>query len=176
MGPRMAEHDLIRFLDKVGQLQALAQSLENDPQRRDQLASCSSHNQVVALAQGWGFDIGRRWGEATSGSNHADNLLQTPCPPPGKETSRELASGRGWQLKLICSNAFSSPVESWMDQSEMEWVLVLRGSAQLRFQDAEGLTDLSPGDHLLIPSNRLHRVERSDPDPGTLWLALYWHA
>ena len=32
MVPRMAEHDLIRFLDKVGQLQALAQSLENDPQ------------------------------------------------------------------------------------------------------------------------------------------------
>ena len=108
--------------------------------------------------------------------NHADNLLQTPCPLPGKESSRELASGRGWQLKLICSNAFSSPVESWMDQSEMEWVLVLRGSAQLRFQDAEGVIDLSPGDHLLIPSNRLHRVERSDPDPGTLWLALYWHA
>ena len=108
MGPRMAEHDLIRFLDKVGQLQALAQSLENDPQRRDQLASCSSHNQVVALAQGWGFDIGRRWGEATSGSNHADNLLQTPCPPPGKESSRELASGRGWQLKLIRSEEHTS--------------------------------------------------------------------
>ena len=103
MGPRMAEHDLIRFLDKVGQLQALARSLENDPQRRDQLASCSSHNQVVALAQAWGFDIGRRWGEAASGSNHADNLFQTPCPPPGKESSRELASGRGWKLKLICS-------------------------------------------------------------------------
>ena len=31
MGLRMAEHDLIRFLDKVGQLQALAQSLETIP-------------------------------------------------------------------------------------------------------------------------------------------------
>jgi hypothetical protein len=47
----MAEHDLIRFLDKVGQLQALVKSLEHDQQRRDQLASCSSHNQVVAIAQ-----------------------------------------------------------------------------------------------------------------------------
>ncbi len=50
MGSGMAKHDLIRFLDKVGQLQALVQSLEDDPQRRDQLASCSSHNQVVALS------------------------------------------------------------------------------------------------------------------------------
>ena len=50
MGPRMAEDDLIRFLDKVGQLQALVKSLEQDQLRRDQLASCSSHNQVVALS------------------------------------------------------------------------------------------------------------------------------
>ena len=62
-----------------------------------------------------------------------------------------------------------------MDQSEMEWGLVLRGSAQLRFQGDEGMMDLSPGDHFFIPPHRLHRVERSDPDPGTLWLALYWH-
>ena len=176
MGSGMAKHDLIRFLDKVGQLQALVQSLEDDPQRRDQLASCSSHNQVVALAQGWGFDIGRRWGESTPEIHQTDNLFQTPCPLPGEESSRELASGQGWQLKLICSNGFCSPSDSWMDQSEVEWVLVLRGSAQLRFQGDGGVIDLSPGDHLLIPPHHLHRVERSDPDPGTLWLALYWHA
>ena len=40
MGSGMAEHDLIRFLDKVGQLQALVKSLEHDQQRCDQLASC----------------------------------------------------------------------------------------------------------------------------------------
>ena len=176
MGSGMAEHDLIRFLDKVGQLQALVKSLEHDQLRRDQLASCSSHNQVVAMAQAWGFDIGRRWGEAASGTDHADNLFQTRCPPLGEEVSRELVSGQGWQLKLICSNAFCSPEQSWMDQSETEWVLVLRGSAQLRFQGDGGVMDLSPGDHLFIPPHRLHRVERSDPDPGTLWLALYWHA
>ncbi|MDC0302969.1 Nif11 domain/cupin domain-containing protein [bacterium] len=172
----MAEHDLIRFIDKVGQLQALVQSLEADPQRRDQLASCSAHNQVVSLAKSWGFDIGRRWGETATGTDQVDNLFQTPCPPIGEEASRELASGTGWTLNLICSNAFSSPAETWMDQSEMEWVLVLRGSAQVSFKEADAVMDLSPGDHLLIPPNCLHRVERSDPDPGTLWLAMYWHA
>ena len=176
MGSEMAEHDLIRFLDKVGQLQALVKSLDADPERRDQLAACSSHNQVVAIAKGWGFDIGRRWGESASGTHQVDNLFHIKCPPPGEETSRELASGQGWHLKVICSNAFGSPEQSWMDQSEMEWGLVLRGSAQLRFQGDEGMMDLSPGDHFFIPPHRLHRVERSDPDPGTLWLALYWHA
>ena len=96
----MAEHDLIRFLDKVGQLQALVKSLEHDQLRRDQLASCSSHNQVVAMAQSWGFDIGRRWGEAVSGTDHADNLFQTRCPPLGEEVSCELAAGQGW-LSMI---------------------------------------------------------------------------
>jgi cupin 2 domain-containing protein len=55
MGSEMAEHDLIRFLDKVGQLQALVKSLDADPERRDQLAACSSHNQVVGYCQRLGF-------------------------------------------------------------------------------------------------------------------------
>ena len=53
----MAQKDLIRFLDKVVQLQQLVESLESRPERRAQLASCSSHNQVVELAHQWGYEI-----------------------------------------------------------------------------------------------------------------------
>ena len=46
----MTEQDLSRFLHKVDQLQQLVQSLEDDEQRRQSLAACTNHNQVVALS------------------------------------------------------------------------------------------------------------------------------
>ena len=51
----------------------------------------------------------------------------------------------------------------------------MRGSARLQFKDPEEWVDLSVGDQLLIPAHRRHRLVRTDPHPGTLWLALYWH-
>ena len=172
----MAEQDLIRFLNKISQLQVLAERVQNDSSSREQLAACADHNQVVQLAQSWGFNIGRRWGERDHTPGGEANLLATPCPPPGEESTRVLASAETWRLLLIASNGYLSPHDEWMDQSDHEWVLVLRGSACVALQNPDRIVDLSPGDHLLIPPHQRHRVERTDPDPGTLWLALHWDA
>ena len=172
----MAEQDLIRFLNKISQLQSLADRVQQDANSRAQLVACADHNQVVRLAQSWGFDIGRRWGEHDHGPGHEANLLATPCPPLGEEATRVLASAERWRLLLIASNAYQSPRGSWLDQSDHEWVLVLRGSASVALQNPDRIVDLSPGDYLSLPPHRLHRVERTDPDPGTLWLALHWDA
>ena len=59
----MTKQDLKQFLDKVEQLQDMVSSLDQFPDRRAQLESCKSHEQVVCLAKSWGFEIGRRWGE-----------------------------------------------------------------------------------------------------------------
>ena len=170
----MAEQDLIRFLNKISQLQSLAERVQRDATSREQLAACSNHNQVVGLAQAWGFDIGRRWGEKDHVAGGEGNLLATPSPPPGEESTQLLASAASWKLVLIASNAYRSPSHEWMDQSEHEWVLVLRGSACVALKDPDRVVDLSPGDHLLLAPHRRHRVERTDAHPGTLWLALHW--
>ena len=172
----MAEQDLIRFLNKISQLQVLAERVRNDSSSREQLAACADHNQVVNLASSWGFDIGRRWGERDHGPGGEANLLATQCPPPGEELTRVLASTETWRLLLIASNGYRSPDDAWMDQSDHEWVLVLRGSACVALQNPDRIVDLSPGDHLLLPPHQRHRVERTDPAPGTLWLALHWDA
>lgn len=172
----MAERDLLRFLEKVTQLQALAAEIDSDSIRRSELASCTDHNQVVELTRVWGYDIGRRWGEADDAAQSNDNLFQAECPNPGTEIKRQLAAGAGWTLMLINSNAFISPEGEWFDQAASEWVVVLRGSAQLRLSSPERLLDLRAGDHLMIPPHQRHRLERTDPHPGTLWLALHWHA
>ena len=171
----MAERDLLRFLEKISQLQALASEVERDPSRRSELASCTDHNQVIQLTRAWGYDIGRRWGEDDSIGMSSDNLFRAKCPGPGAEIKRELAAGNGWILTLINSNGFSSPEGEWFDQAGSEWVLVLRGSARLRLSSPDRLLDLSAGDHLMIPPHQRHRLDRTDSDPGTLWLALHWH-
>lgn len=171
----MPEEDLIRFLDKVAQLQDLVQSLNGHPDRREQLARCSSHNEVVTLSKAWGYDIGRRWGEQPAAfEQNPDNLFNQALPPEGEEFEEQLQKGSSWTLKLIRSNRFQSPKGSWLDQDDHEWVMVLRGSARIRCTEPERIVDLSVGDHLHLPPHRRHRVERTDPDPGTLWLALHW--
>ena len=170
----MAEQDLIRFLDKVSQLQQLVQSVEQDASRRDQLSACEDHNQVVSLARDWGFEIGRRWGESDVSAQSGQNLFRAPCPAEGQESEQVLQCGAGWRLVLIASNLARTPEGQWLDQKENEWVLVVRGSALLRMAEPDRLIDLSSGDHVYLSPHQRHRVERTDPEPGTLWLALYW--
>ena len=59
----MSRKDLQNFIFKVNQLNALLDSLEAIPGRTAQLEACDNHDQVVALAKDWGFEIGKRWGE-----------------------------------------------------------------------------------------------------------------
>ena len=185
----MAEADLQRFLHKVHQLNALVASLETDSLRRDALVACSDHNQVVQLARSWGYEIGRRWGDSVpsddrrpvsassgvmGGPDGMDPLLRSPTPPEGTERVRQLQCGPGWHLDLIHSCAAVTPSGFWYDQHEHEWLTLLRGSARMALQSPDQSIDLSVGDGLYLPPHRRHRVERTDPEPGTLWLALYW--
>jgi cupin 2 domain-containing protein len=171
----MAEEQLQRFLEKVRQLNAFVALAESDPALRQALAACVSHAQVVRLARAQGFDIGRRWGEAEAPPGDDDaNLLVGACPVEGAESSRLLLSAPGLRLERIHSCAAVSPPGFWYEQSEHEWVLLLQGSARLGFADGQPDAVLQRGDSLLIPAGRRHRLEATDPAPGTIWLALFW--
>ena len=170
----MAEAQLQQFLEKVRQLNAFVALSEADPSVRSALRDCSHHHEVVALARHHGFEIGRRWGEVEPARAGEGNLLAGPCPAPGREESRVLASGAHWRLERIHSCQASSPEGFWYDQDDWEWVTLLQGSARLRFADEAEVRELCRGDSLLISPRRRHRVETTDPAPGSVWLALFW--
>ncbi|MBW0173477.1 MAG: Nif11 domain/cupin domain-containing protein [Vulcanococcus sp.] len=179
----MAEAQLQQFLEKVRQLNAFVALSESQPALRDALRACDQHHEVVALAAQHGFDIGRRWGDSQAAPAQPKerpsdqiNLFSSLCPAAGEERVDRLIEGPGWRLERIHSCLASSPEGFWYDQTETEWVLVLRGSAQLRFEDEQHSRDLCVGDSLLIDPHRRHRVVTTDPDPGTLWLALFCSA
>ena len=170
----MAEEQLKRFLHKVEQLNALVALIEADPLLRERLANCDTHQQVVDFAAGLGLEIGRRWGESDPpAAKEQNNLLATQPPPAGNETVEVLLEQGGVRLERIHSCGASTPKGHWYDQEQGEWVALLQGSAQLRFQDEPEPRQLHAGDWLWIAPHRRHRVEATDGGRGCLWLALY---
>lgn len=79
-----------------------------------------------------------------------------------------------FKLERIVSRAHATPEGEWYDQEKNEWVILLRGSAALRIEGNDHLTLLAPGDYLLLPAHRKHRVEWTAPDTETIWLALHY--
>ena len=78
------------------------------------------------------------------------------------------------RIERIISKGQSSPEDFWYDQTENEWILVLEGKAIIKFED-ESIITLHKGDYLLIPANKKHRVEWTDPEQHTIWLAIFFN-
>ena len=77
-------------------------------------------------------------------------------------------------IERIVSTGHATPAGEWYDQETNEWVLVLRGSAGLRFEDEPDIRVLKPGDHVDIAAHRRHRVELTDTSQPTVWLAVHY--
>jgi len=80
----------------------------------------------------------------------------------------------GFRLERIISTGHATPPGQWYDQGQDEWILLLTGTAVLRFEQPDERLALQPGDSLLIPAHRRHRVEATDPQQPTVWLALHF--
>jgi cupin 2 domain-containing protein len=101
------------------------------------------------------------------------NLL-SPLPDAGApEHIDTLLNQSGLRIERIVSWGQASPPGFWYDQPEAEWVLVLAGTARLRFADETEARVLGPGDCVDIAPHRRHRVEWTDPMAATVWLAIF---
>ena len=52
--------------------------------------------------------------------------------------------------------------------------MLLAGAARLRFADETEPRHLGPGDWVEIAAHRGHRVDWTDPDQPTVWLAVFY--
>src|SRR5215471_13119161 len=66
----------------------------------------------------------------------------------------------------------STPAGEPYNQEHDEWVLLVSGSAGL-WIEGDGERDLRPGDYVLIPAHRSHRVTWTAKDEPTVWLAVH---
>ncbi len=77
-------------------------------------------------------------------------------------------------VQRIISDAHKSPEGFWYDQPEGEFVMLLEGSAALRFEGEDDPHVLEPGDWVDIPAHVKHRVEWTDSEQKTIWLAVFY--
>lgn len=89
-------------------------------------------------------------------SEHFETLMETGCA----------------RIERIVSTGHATPPGLWYDQEHTEWVVLIGGSAGLRF-DGEATQTLQPGDYLMIPAHARHRVEWTSEEPPAVWLAVH---
>lgn len=97
-----------------------------------------------------------------------------PATPLPEELVSVLAAGAGARIERIVSTGQASPPGFWYDQNEDEFVILVTGSAGLRFEDEPAARTLKPGDWLLIPAHRRHRVDWTGTGAPTVWLAVFF--
>ncbi len=102
------------------------------------------------------------------------NLYNRIPDTMSEELFETLLEGARFQLERIVSSGQATPPGRWYDQDRNEWVVILSGRAGLLFEGETEITELHPGDYVLIPAHRRHRVEWTDSDEKTVWLALHY--
>ena len=131
----------------------------------------AGHHSIVAVA-----------GDAVMLKLHDGTILRLPrvsnllsdLPTAGAgESFQTLLSEPGLRVERIVSHGHASPQGFWYDQPDDEWVLLVTGTARLRFEGGEPV-ELTPGAYLRIPAHRRHRVEATDPTQPTVWLAIHF--
>jgi cupin 2 domain-containing protein len=102
-----------------------------------------------------------------------DNLFaQLPQQLP-EEVFDALLQADGLRIERIVSRGQCSAADEWYDQADNEWVVLLQGAARLGFADGSS-RQLGPGDYLHIPAHSRHRVEWTDPEQTSIWLAVHY--
>ncbi len=90
------------------------------------------------------------------------------------EIFEELVKTEHCKIKRIISRGHSTADDYWYDQAKNEWVIILKGSAGLLLEGNSKVVVMKPGDYINIPAHRRHRVEWTDPDEETIWLAIHY--
>ena len=103
-----------------------------------------------------------------------NNIFSNIPEQLNEELFEELLGNGSFKLERIVSRGHSTPAGEWYDQVKNEWVILLKGSAGLLIEGEEETINLKPGDYFHLPAHLRHRVEWTDPDGETVWLAIHY--
>ncbi len=101
------------------------------------------------------------------------NLFQNDLTNSEQELVETLLERESVHVERIVSEGQATPAGEWIVDPRDEWVVLLTGSAALRFEGEKEERPMRPGDYLLIPGGVRHRVERTSETEQSIWLALF---
>lgn len=110
------------------------------------------------------------------------NILSNLPADRSEEIFEIIASGRDFKLERIISSGQVTPDDQWYDQHNDEWVVLLKGMARIVFESNSDVStskvrevELHPGDSIMIPARRKHRVSYTSTSEPTIWIALHFN-
>ncbi|MDD5360609.1 MAG: cupin domain-containing protein [Ignavibacteria bacterium] len=100
------------------------------------------------------------------------NFFDIPAGNDFKEEYFEsLFVSKSIRVEKIISKGNTTQKGKWLKQRSGEWVVLLQGKAELKFEDSS--IRLNKGDALYISPNTKHRVEYTSKRPLCLWIAVH---
>jgi cupin 2 domain-containing protein len=106
-------------------------------------------------------------------AERAGNLFSNMRGPGTGEQIDVLLKSADVRIERIVSHGEASAPGFWYDQDWAEWVMVVAGSAGLLIEGEAAPRALTAGDYVHLPAHCRHRVEWTDPDRPTIWLAVH---
>ncbi len=105
--------------------------------------------------------------------NKISNIFNDlPDIPHTEELVDILAVNNDVRIEKIVSTGQCSPPGFWYEQKENEFVILLKGKAELEFENET--VELNEGDYLNIPAKVKHRVKSTADNEHTVWLAIFY--
>ncbi|NLW91162.1 MAG: cupin domain-containing protein [Syntrophomonadaceae bacterium] len=101
------------------------------------------------------------------------NIFAMPDGRDEEEVFETLLLRADLKIERIVSWGQVSPEGFWYDQEKHEWVVLLQGKAELRWEDGRR-QHLTAGDCLLLRAHEKHRVEYTSEQPHCIWLAVHF--
>jgi len=103
-----------------------------------------------------------------------ENIFENIPKSIPEELAEIISETEDIRIERIVSRGHSSDPGFWYDQDRNEYVILLKGSAGLLFEGEKEIFEMQPGDYVNIPAHMKHRVEWTDPEQETIWLAVYY--
>lgn len=100
------------------------------------------------------------------------NLFFIAEPAAEGEQVESLYQNGNVRIERIVSGGQVSPDGFWYEQDEDEWVLVVQGEGRIQYESGEEIV-LCPGEHLLLPAGKRHRVSYTSKNPCCIWLCVF---
>ena len=101
-----------------------------------------------------------------------DNIFQFTNQLSDHVVFETILNSKNVKIERIISTGKTTAEDTWYDQEEDEWVMLLQGKATLLFFDNSSI-NLQAGDYLLIKSHLKHRVTFTSFEPPCIWLAIH---
>ncbi len=102
-----------------------------------------------------------------------DNIFTNLPDASHDEIIEKIIDSPKCRIERIVSEGQNSPEDFWYEQDENEFVILLKGEAEIEFVDSK-ITSMKEGDYIFIPRLMKHRVRKTSEKTKTVWLALFF--